>query len=51
MYDAGNPKPVLCDSLEGWDEEGRGRAVQEGEDTHIPVADSCLCMAETITIL
>ena len=19
MYDAGNPKPVLCDNLEGWE--------------------------------
>jgi len=31
MYDAGNPRPVLCDSLEGWDGEeversSRGRA-------------------------
>ena len=24
MYDAGNPKPVLCDNLEGW-ESGRER--------------------------
>ena len=22
MYDAGNPKLVLCDNLEVWDEEG-----------------------------
>ena len=31
MYDAGNPRPVLCDNLEGWDGEevggnSRGRA-------------------------
>ena len=26
MYDAGSPKPVLCDNLEGWSGEGtRGR--------------------------
>ena len=30
MYDAGNPKPVLCDNLEG---EG-GEGVQEGGDTY-----------------
>ena len=29
MYDVGNPKPVLCDNLEGWggrggEEEGSG---------------------------
>ena len=35
MYDAGNPKPVLCDNLEGWDGE---RGVQEGGDMYIPNA-------------
>ena len=29
MYDAGNPKPMLCDNLEGWDGEG-GRFKREG---------------------
>ena len=29
MYDAGHPKPVLCDSLEGWGGEHAGRRVQE----------------------
>ena len=24
MYDAGNPKPVLCDNLEGWGGERVG---------------------------
>ena len=24
MYDAGNPKPVLCDNLEGWGRERVG---------------------------
>ena len=32
MYDAGNPKPVLCDDLGGWDWEG-GVFMREG--THI----------------
>lgn len=40
MSDAGNPRPVLCEGLEGWGgEEGGGRGVQEGT------------MAEAITIL
>ena len=51
LCDARNPKPVLCDNLEGWDGEGGGREVQEGRDICIPMADSCRCMAETITIL
>ena len=34
MYDAGNPKPVLCGNLEGWGGEGGGRAVQDG-GTHV----------------
>ena len=38
MYDAGNPK--LCDNLEGWGGEGRGRRVQEGRDICIPMGDS-----------
>ena len=35
---------MLCDNLDGWDGKGdgrRGRAVQEGGDIRIPVADSC----------
>ena len=36
MYVARNPKPVLCDRLEGWDGEGDGRGVQEGGDLCIP---------------
>ena len=31
MYDAGNPKLVLCDDLEGWGGDGGG--VREGGDT------------------
>ena len=41
MYDAGNPKLVLCDNLEVWDVEGGGGGVQNGGDTCIPMADSC----------
>ena len=47
VCEAGNPPQVLCDNLEGWNEEAGGRgggAVQEGGDTYIP-------MAETITIV
>ena len=51
MYEAGNPKPVLCDNLEGWDGEGGGREVPEGGDICIPMADSCWYMAETNTKL
>ena len=41
MYDTGNPKLMLCDNLEEWGGEEGGREVQEGEGTHIPMADSC----------
>ena len=45
------PKLGLCNDLEGWDEEGGGKEVSEGEDICIPMADSCWCLAETNTIL
>ena len=35
MYDAGKPKLILCDNLEGWAEEGGGRGNREGGDTCI----------------
>ena len=44
-------KPGLCDNLEGWDGEGDGREIQEGEDICTPMADSCWCLAESNTIL
>ena len=28
MYDAGNPKPALCDRLERWGGEGSGRGLR-----------------------
>ena len=40
MYDAGNPKLVLCDNLEQWGGEGVGRGVQEGGDSCVPIANS-----------
>ena len=44
MYEAGHPKLVLCDNLEGWGGEGGGRGVQEGGDTCMPKADLYWCM-------
>ena len=41
LHDAGSSNSVLCDNLEGWDEVGGGKEVQEGRDILIPVADSC----------
>ena len=38
---------VLCDNLEGKDEIGGRREVQEGGDICISMADLCLYMAET----
>ena len=37
MYDAGNPKLVLCANLEGWGGEGGGRRFQDGGDTCIHI--------------
>ena len=35
MHDAGHPKSVLCDNLEGWGGEGDGRGVRvEGTRTY-----------------
>ena len=38
MYDAGS-STLLCDNLEGLDEVGSGKEVQEGGDPCIPTAD------------
>ena len=40
LYDASNPKLVLCDNLEGWDGEAGRRGLQEGGDIGIPMAGS-----------
>ena len=45
MHEAGHSKLVHQDNPEGWDGEGGGRGVQDG-DTCIPVTDSCQCMAK-----
>ena len=51
MHEAGHSKPVLWENPEGWGGEGGGRGVQDEEDTCIPMADSCRCMAKTTTML
>ena len=50
MHETGHSGPVHWDDPEGWDGEGGGGGVQDG-DTCTPVADSCQCMAKTTTIL
>ena len=50
LYDTRNPKPLLCDNLEGWEGEEGGRDIP-GEGTCMPNTDSCRCMAKTFTIL
>ena len=41
---------MLFDDLEGWDEGGGGRQLQEGGDICIHVADSLCCTAETLIL-
>ena len=50
MHETGHSKPVHWDDPEGWDGEGGRRGFGMG-DTRTPNADSCQCMAKTITIL
>ena len=50
MPETGCSGLVHWDDPEGWDGEGGGRGVQDG-DTCIPMADSCQCMAKTPKIL
>ena len=47
MPDAGFSGLVHCDDPEGWDGEGGGRGVQNGEHMYTH-ADSCPCMAKPI---
>ena len=47
MNETGCSGPVQWDDPEGWDGEGRGRGIQDGE----PMADSCECTAKPTTIL
>ena len=50
MHEVGCSGLVQWDDPEGWDGEGGGRGVQDG-NTYTPMADSCQCMAKTTTIL
>ena len=50
MREAGSSKLVHWGNLEGWDEEGSGWGVHDG-DTCTHVVDSCQHMAKTTTIL
>ena len=50
MHETGCSGLVHWDDPEGWDGEGGGRGVQDGEDIYT-MADSCQCMAKTTTIL
>ena len=49
MHETWHSKPVHWDNQEGWDGEWEGASGQE--DTCIPMADSCQCMAKTTIIL
>jgi len=40
MYDSRNPKPELCNNLEGWEGEGGGKGVQDGGDIRTPNVNS-----------
>ena len=50
MDDTGCSGLVHWDDPEGWDGEGGGRGLQDGEHSS-PMAASCQCMAKTTTIL
>ena len=50
MQEAEHSKLVHGDNPGGWDGEGGGRGVLDGEHM-CAVADSCRCMAKTTTIL
>jgi len=41
LHDAGSSNLVLWDNLEGWEEVGSRREVQEGGDICVPMAYSC----------
>ena len=45
MHETARSGPEHWDDPEGWDGEGGGRGVQDG-DSCAPVADSCQCMAK-----
>ena len=47
MHNTGSLGLVQWEDPEGWDGEGGGRGLQDG-NTCTPVADSCQCMAKPI---
>jgi len=49
--EAGHSKLVLWDNPEGWGGKGDGTRGSGWGDTCAPMADSCQCMAKTITIV
>ena len=49
MHEAGHSKQVLWENPDGWGGEG-GRRGAQIRKTRAPMADSCQCMAKTITI-
>jgi len=50
MHETGCSGLVHWDDTEGWDGEGGGRGVQDGEHMYTK-SDSCQCMAKTMIIL
>ena len=48
-HEIGCSGPVHWDNPEGWDGEGGGEE-EVYMDTYTPMADSCECMAKTMTI-
>ena len=51
MPEAGHSKLVLWDNPEGWGGKGGGTGGSGLGDKCAPMADSCQCMAKTITIV
>ena len=41
LHEAGCPKPMLWDNLEGYGGEGGGTRIQDSGHTCTPMADSC----------
>ena len=41
LYYSGNTNRGSATNLEGWDGEGDGKEVREGEDMGVPMTDSC----------
>ena len=48
MYDPGCSGLMHWDDPEGWDGEGGGRGIQDGEHKYTLMADSSQCMAKPI---